>query len=188
MKLVQPFEKHLQQMQRRMDEALAAFGGLVEYEIGEVTAAATFYVAEIYFEFSQALMESERPADLDPAELQDYELVLEEEAFPFEERAIDVHQKNLELMAGGVYNTWIERSLEKLALLMPGRYAKFEASSGPIDSIDRYAYQTPGTLHSRVDENAIDEPTHPEDAPDTSDPAPEVPETDEPTGAGLATG
>ena len=26
---------------------------------------------------------------------------------------------------------------------MPGRYAKFEASSGLIDSIDRYAYRAP---------------------------------------------
>jgi outer membrane protein assembly factor BamD (BamD/ComL family) len=120
-KLIQPFEKHLQRKQRRMDEALAAFNELVDYEVGEVTAAATFYVAEIYFEFSAALMESERPADLSPAEMQDYELVLEEEAFPFEERAIDVHQKNLELMATGVYNPWIERSLAKLARLMPGR-------------------------------------------------------------------
>jgi len=73
----------------------------------------------------------------------DYEMVLEEEAFPFEEQAIEVHEKNLELMAVGVYNRWIEKSLGKLAALMPGRYAKFEESSGLITSIDKYAYQVP---------------------------------------------
>ena len=190
-KLVQPFEKHLKRKQQRMDEALAAFGELVDYEVGEVTAAATFYVAEIYLEFSQALMESERPADLSPAEMQDYELVLEEEAFPFEERAIDVHQKNLELMATGVYNPWIERSLAKLAYLMPGRYAKFEASSGPIDSIDRYAYRVPSAHHSGASEAETDEATDPQDGPGTSNPRPEVQETqesEEPTGTSLATG
>jgi hypothetical protein len=75
----------------------------------------------------------------------DYELVLEEEAFPFEERAIGVHEKNLELLSVGIFNPWIERSLEKLANLMPGRYAKFEASGGLIASIDRYAYRAPSS-------------------------------------------
>jgi len=142
-RLVQPFEKHLKEKQRRMDAALQGFGRLVDYEVGEVTAAATYYMAEIYSDFSVALMESERPADLSPAQLQDYDLALEEEAYPFEERAIAVHQKNLELMDGGVFNRWIEKSLGKLAVLMPGRYAKFEASSGPLPSIDTYAYRAP---------------------------------------------
>ena len=47
-KLVQPFEQSLQEKQRRMDAAIEAFGDLVDYEVGEVTAAATFYMAEIY--------------------------------------------------------------------------------------------------------------------------------------------
>jgi tetratricopeptide (TPR) repeat protein len=141
--LVQPFDKNLQEKQRRMDAALGAFGSLLDYEVGEVTAAATFYMAQIYVELSQALLESERPAGLEPSELQDYELALEEEAFPFEERAIEVHEKNLELMTAGVFNPWIEKSIRKLADLVPGRYAKFEASSGFIASIDAYAYRTP---------------------------------------------
>ncbi len=149
--LVQPFERSLQQKQKRMDAVLAAFDALVEYEVGEVTAAATFYMAEVYFDFSRSLIESERPAGLGAAELQDYELVLEGEAFPFEEKAIAVHVKNLELMAAGVYNGWIEKSLGKLAELMPGRYAKFEASSGFIDSIDRYVYRAPNAAGGAAD-------------------------------------
>jgi tetratricopeptide (TPR) repeat protein len=143
-KLVQPFARNLKKKQRRMDAALEAFERLVDYEVGEVTAAATFYMAEIYSGFSQALMESERPAGLSTSERQDYEIALEEEAFPFEERAIDVHEKNLELMATGMFNPWIEKSIARLGDLMPGRYAKFEASSGLIASIDTYVYQTPG--------------------------------------------
>ena len=139
--LLQPFEQSLQEKQRRMNAALEAFGRLVDYEVGDVTAAATFYMAEVYFDFSRALVESERPADLSPAERPDYESALEEEAFPFEERAIEVHEKNLELMASGIYNPWIERSLTRLAELVPGRYAKPEASSGWIASIDTYVYE-----------------------------------------------
>ncbi len=142
-KLVQPLEQNLQEKQRRMDAALAAFGRLVDYEVADVTSAATFYMAEVYAEFSRALLGSERPSDLDPAGLAEYESALEGEAFPFEERAIAVHEKNLELMAGGIYNPWIDKSLGKLAVLVPGRYAKFEASSGWIASLDRYAYESP---------------------------------------------
>jgi tetratricopeptide (TPR) repeat protein len=162
--LVQPFEKNLQEKQRRMSAALEEFGRLVDYEIGEVTAAATFYMAEVYSDFSRSLLESERPAGLEPGELQDYEMVLEEEAFPFEERAIGVHEKNLELMAAGLYNPWIEKSLGRLAELMPGRYAKFEESSGLIAAIDRYAYRAPNSPAALGEEGAIGEPTE-SDAP-----------------------
>ncbi len=167
--LVQPFEVNLQEKQRRMDAALEAFGGLVDYEVGEVTAAATFYMAEVYSDFSQSLIESERPADLDPADVRDYETALEEEAFPFEERAIEVHHKNLELMASGIYNPWIEKSLARLADLMPGRYAKFEASSGWIASLDTYAYRAP-KAPADVTEVAGAAPSAPGAAPDEADP------------------
>ncbi len=142
-RLVQPFADSLAEKRRLMDQALSAFGRLVDYAVGEVTAAATFYIAETYRNFSEALLASERPTDLAPAELVHYESVLEEEAFPFEEQAIEVHEKNLELMSAGVYNRWIERSLARVAELMPGRYAKFEQSSGLVASVDRYAFEAP---------------------------------------------
>lgn len=142
-KLLQPFEQSLQQKRQGMDAAISAFGALVAYEVGDVTAAATFYMAEIYSNFSRSLVESERPANLVAKALQDYELALEEEAFPFEEKAIDVHEKNLELIGAGIYNAWTEKSLARLAVLKPGRYAKSEISSGFLGSIDRYVYRRP---------------------------------------------
>jgi len=144
LKLTQPFEQSLEEKQRRMSAATNAFGQLVDYQVGEITAAATFYLGEIYSGFSRAMRESERPSNLSGAKLQDYEDALDEEAFPFEEKAIKVHEKNLELMtAGKLYNPWIEQSLARLATLMPGRYAKAEISSGYLASIDRYAYRSP---------------------------------------------
>ncbi|MGB5133453.1 MAG: tetratricopeptide repeat protein, partial [Steroidobacteraceae bacterium] len=147
-KLVQPFEESLQEKKRRMDVTIEALDRLVEYEIADVTAAATFYIAETYLNFSRALMESERPADMGAAELAEYELALEEEAFPFEEKAIDVHQKNIELMRAGVFNAWTEQSLGKLAELVPARYAKAEMSSGFLGSIENYEYRSPAPLVS----------------------------------------
>jgi TolA-binding protein len=145
-RLVQPFEQSLEEKRRRMDAALATFERLVEYQVGEVTAAATFYIAEIYFDFSQSLLGSERPAGLSAAERAEYELAIEEEAFPFEEQSIEVHEANFGLIANGVYNEWVRKSLDKLGVLMPGRYAKHEISTGFLGSIDTYAYRAPAAI------------------------------------------
>jgi len=129
-KLRQPFEASLQEKQKRMNSTIDAMDQLVDYEIASVTSAATYYMAETYFDFSKSLVESERPTDLKPADLEEYEMALDEEAFPFEEKAIGVHEKNMELLHAGVFNSWTEKSLGRLADLMPGRYAKHEKSSG----------------------------------------------------------
>jgi len=102
LELKQPFEQSLATKQQLMDTALKSLESLVDYEVGEVTAAATFYIAEAYLNFSASLMNSERPEGLTDAEKIDYELVIEEEAYPFEERAIDVHEANFELLVGGL--------------------------------------------------------------------------------------
>jgi len=184
LELRQPFEESLREKQRRMDALLAALNGLVDYEVAEVTAAATFYIGETYYEFSRALLASERPTDLGPDELEDYEMVLEEEAFPFEELAIEVHEKNLELLVDGLFNPWIERSLAKLADLMPGRYAKLEISPGFLDSIDVYAYRVPGVP------NALEAPLEPAAGPEPAEaggpPADEAETGDDTSGTGPA--
>jgi tetratricopeptide (TPR) repeat protein len=141
--LRQPFAASLQKKQTSMRSALAAFEKLIDYGVAEVTAAATYYMAEVYNEFSRALKDSERPADLSGSDLLDYNDMLEEEAYTFEEKAIEVHEKNLELVANGIFNEWIEKSLARLAVSVPGRYAKHEIGTGPLESIDTYAYHVP---------------------------------------------
>jgi tetratricopeptide (TPR) repeat protein len=142
-KLRQPFEASLKEKQQRMDATIKAMGGLVNYEIADVTAAATFYMAETYFDFSRSLKESERPTNLKASDLVKFEADLDEAAFPFEEKAIKVHEKNMEMLHAGVFNAWTEKSLSRLTELMPGRYAKNEMSGGFIVAIDRYVYRSP---------------------------------------------
>ena len=142
-KLRQPFEASLKEKQQRMDATIDAMNRLVEYEIADVTAAATYYMAETYFDFSRSLKESERPTDLQAADMEKYEADLDETAFPFEEKAIKVHEKNMELLHAGVLDDWTEKSLSRLAELMPGRYAKTEVSSGLLGGINSYVYRSP---------------------------------------------
>ena len=140
-RLVQPFEANLRKKKELMKTTTQAFNKLVEYEVGEVTAAATFYLAEIYAHFSKSLTESERPADLNAQELQEYELAIEEQAYPFEEKAIKVHEKNLELISMGVYNSWVDKSLERLAKFVPARYDRPEIPSDIVASLETYAFE-----------------------------------------------
>src|SRR5262249_30057198 len=161
-KLRQPFETSLKDKQQRMDATIKAMGGLVDYQNADVTAAATFYMAETYFDFSRALKDSERPADLKAADLEKFEGDLDEAAFPFGEKAIKVHEKNMEMLHAGVFNAWTEKSLSRLTELMPGRYAKSEMSSGFIGAIDRYVYRSP--LSQALNQTASNGGTTPSNA------------------------
>jgi tetratricopeptide (TPR) repeat protein len=143
LELKQPFEESLAIKQQSMDETLEVLESLVSYEVAEVTAAATYYIAQVYMNFSVSLVESERPEGLSEEELNGYELVIEEEAYPFEEQAITVHEENFEMLAAGIYNPWVQKSLDRLADLMPGRYAKDETSEGFVGAIELYAYRMP---------------------------------------------
>lgn len=142
-KLVQPFEQTLKEKQRDMNTTLEAFSSLTAYGVPDVTAAATFYIAETYANFGRSLLESQRPATLSGTALDDYNRQLAQQAIPFTQKAISIHGNNLELMAGGVYNSWVEKSLARLAVLEPARYARPEISSGFLDSMDRYVYRVP---------------------------------------------
>jgi tetratricopeptide (TPR) repeat protein len=153
--LVEPLEQNLTRKRELMDASLQEFERLISYEVGEVTTAATFYMAEIYSSFSRALLDSERPTDLPAAELAAYEEAIEEEAFPFEERAIEVHEANVAVMiAANVYNRWVEQSFARLAALVPGRYAKEEQSIGLIGAIETFTYRTPSASAAPVDAEA----------------------------------
>ena len=141
MKLMQPLKRNLKKKNKLMKTVVADLNDLVRYKVGDVTAGATYYLAETYYNFSRSLAQSERPKKLNQLEKEEYETALEEQVFPFEEKAITMHRKNLELIAVGVVSSYIDKSLERLAGLMPARYAKFEQSTGFISTMGSYQYR-----------------------------------------------
>ena len=140
LKLVKPFNKNLKKKKKKMKANIKKYNHLVDYGVGDVTAAATYYIAETYYNFSRSLMVSERPTKLSELELDQYNEILEEQAYPFEEKGINIHKKNIELLSVGVYSQWIDKSLKKLGELVPGRYAKYEVSTGVLSSLLQYKY------------------------------------------------
>lgn len=170
-KLVKPFKKNLNKKKKRMKKAIDTLTALVDYEVGVVTAAATYEIAEIYFHFSRALMNSERPTNLTEEQLEQYELVLEEQVYPFEEKAINVHEKNLELLDLGIYNEWIDKSIEKLAALLPARYSKpevlepFVKDIQPVEKKPEAVKPAEPPKAETKDEPAVEESQVTEDVP-----------------------
>jgi hypothetical protein len=135
MKITQPLADSMERKKSLMEDVLKVYGDAAEYGVAEVTTAATFRLGEVYQQFSKDLMDSERPKDLDEAALEQYDLLLEEQTFPFEEKAIELYQANAARTADGVYDDWVRRSFAALAKLMPARYAKTERSEHVVTAL-----------------------------------------------------
>jgi cellulose synthase operon protein C len=125
-KLVEPLQRQLKAKKQRMDDLLKAYAAASEAGVAEVTTAATFRTAALYADFGQALIKSERPKKLSKLEREQYDVLLEEQAFPFEEKAIELHEANARRTASGVWDEWVRQSLQALAGFKPVRYAKPE--------------------------------------------------------------
>jgi hypothetical protein len=134
-RITQPLADSLKRKKTLMEDVLNAYGKAAEYGIAEVTTAATFRLGEVYQQFGRDLMQSERPRDLDADALEQYELLLEEQAFPFEEKAIELYEANAARTADGVFDEWVQRSFTALAELVPARYAKLERSEDVVTSL-----------------------------------------------------
>jgi TolA-binding protein len=126
--LVQPLKQNLKKKKKLMQESIKAYTEAANYGIEAVSTASTFRIAEIYTDFGRGLFESERPKGLSAEELEQYDILLEEQAYPFEEKAIEVHVVNTERTTSGVYDEWVKKSFKALTVLSPIRYAKAEKS------------------------------------------------------------
>jgi len=126
--LVAPLKKNLNVKKERMQEAVDAYTAAAEYGVAEVSTASFYWLGEIYGGFGQELMESERPDGLSATEREQYDILLEEQAYPFEEKSIDLHESNANRARDGTYDEWVKKSFAVLSMLRPARYGKAERS------------------------------------------------------------
>lgn len=134
-KLTQPLKASLAKKKSALNTALDAYNQTLAYKVEEFSTAANFSIADIYHQLAKDLMTSSKPENLNALELEQYDLLLEEQAYPFEEKAIDIHETNAERSWQGSYDTWIQKSFSALEKLLPSRYNKQEKSVEVIDEI-----------------------------------------------------
>jgi TolA-binding protein len=133
--LAQPLAESMKLKRALMEEVIDAYTGAADYGVAEVTTESTFRLAQVYESFADDVMDSERPKDLDADALEQYELLLEEQVFPIEEKAIDLYKANTDRTSDGIWDEWVERSFNRLAGLLPARYAKLERSEDVVTAL-----------------------------------------------------
>ncbi len=121
-RLTLPLKRSLSNKKTTMKRAVKYYAKASVYKLYEPSTEATYEIARIYKDFSKALLESARPTNLNSEQLDQYEILLEDQAFPFEDKAIEFFEINLSRIKDGLYNNWIKKSHEQLSELFPARY------------------------------------------------------------------
>lgn len=135
-KLTLPLNKTMVRKTEALENAMKAYQKTASYGISAYATEAGFRMADIYAQLSRDLMDSDRPEGLNALEMEQYEILLEEQAFPFEENAIDIHEQNASRSWDGIYDEWVKSSFASLKDLLPGRYDKPESPGGLINVLD----------------------------------------------------
>jgi len=131
-RLTAPLARSLKKKQRLLSVAVKGYQQVLSYGVAEFSTLASYELGELYSRLSRDLMASERPKNLNPLELEQYDILLEEQTFPFEEKAIEIHQKNSRRSWEGLYNEGVKNSFLSLETLMPAKYRKREMESGYV--------------------------------------------------------
>lgn len=135
-RLTAPLKRSLKKKKSLMKKVVTSYDNAMKYRVSEITTAATYYIAEIYNDFAGALLQSQRPKKLSIDELDQYNVLLEEQAFPFEEKSIDIHAANAERVKDNIYDKWVKLSIMALSKLNPIRYAKTEKRERYVEHIN----------------------------------------------------
>lgn len=134
-KLKLPLNKSLKRKQTAMKSAIEYYQKVLSYQLAEFVPQASFNLAQMYSILASDIMSSQRPTDLDELALEEYELLLEDIAFPFEEKAIEIHANNAQRSWQNVFDAWVEQSFSALAELDPAQFNKQERVSHAVQAI-----------------------------------------------------
>ena len=135
-RLTAPLKKSLVEKRRALETAMDGYRVAADYQVAEVTTAATYEMAELYRTLAHDLLNSERPPNLKGDALEEYNSLLEEQVFPFEEQAIKAHELNAARAKDGLYDEWVRKSFAALAELKPARYGKTELTEDVVAKLE----------------------------------------------------
>ncbi|WP_394129930.1 tol-pal system YbgF family protein [Shewanella maritima] len=134
-KLTLPLQKNLKRKQSEMKLAIGYFQQVLDLNIAEYVPNATYQLAQMYRILATDIMESQRPTDLDELALEEYEILLEELAYPLEEKAIEIHISNSQRAWQNNFDQWIANSFTALAEMSPALYLKQEQTHDAVETI-----------------------------------------------------
>jgi TolA-binding protein len=117
----------LERKERFLTEALEHLARAASLPFADTLTEALFRAGESFEHLKEALLASERPAELTDEEAEEYEFLLEEKAFPLEERAVAYYRNGVGAARdAGVHTPWVDRMFERLETLVPWAYQRTE--------------------------------------------------------------
>ena len=119
-----PLKKSLEKKTKALKQVVGKLEALAEYQDSVIMSAATHQIGSIYRTLARDILKSERPAGLNEMELEQYNILLEEQAYPFEEQAMDIYRINIQKVAEGHYDKWIEQTYDVLAEMNPTEFKR----------------------------------------------------------------
>ncbi len=148
LKLTQPFEETLKQKTQQLESLLNDYSQIAEYKIPELLPETFFQMGMAIENFRDSIINSERPGDMSKEEVEEYTLLLEEKAYPYDEQAVKTYEKSLTVSRKQqIYNEWVEKSIGRLAGLRPALY-KREFESRDVEPL--FIYPEPVSMESNL--------------------------------------
>lgn len=125
-RLTSNLQKSLPKKNQALTSAVKRYEMAADYGVLEFVTMSSVKMAELYQKFAGELRGVKLPKSLSADEKAMYRKVLEEQALPFEELALELHLGNLERAWSGEFNLWIDKSFVAMKTLAPARFNKQE--------------------------------------------------------------
>lgn len=128
-RLTLPLKTSLARKKEALAASVATYNKVIDYGVLELVTEANYFLGELYVRLRDDLLDSERPKGLDTLASEQYDMLLEDQTYSFEDKAIELHKSNIARVQDDVYDDWIKRSYQSLAKLIPGQFDKLEGRS-----------------------------------------------------------
>lgn len=123
-KLTQPFEKTFKQKTLLLEDLIKDYSQLAKSAEAELQVEIFFQTGIAFENFRDSILKAEKPKDLSKNELEEYNFLLEEKAYPYEEQAVKAYEKSLKAGRANAFREWVEKDIERLAVLRPALYMR----------------------------------------------------------------
>ena len=125
-KLTVPLKVSLSKKKKVLKNTVSSLQKVNQYKMYDHVSESIYWIAETYYDFSKSLLSSERPDNLSDLELEQYDVLLEDQAIPFEDQAIRYYLQNMQALKQGRYGKWVAKSLSRLSTIYPSKYRRSE--------------------------------------------------------------
>jgi tetratricopeptide (TPR) repeat protein len=127
-----PLDKSVVQKREMLQTVIRDFVAAGNYRTADVITASNFFIGRALELFKEDILSSPKPEGLTPPEMEEYELLLQEMAFPFEAKALDAYRVNIQRSVKlELLDPWIEKTFERMAELAPWSYLRSESIAYP---------------------------------------------------------